>query len=132
MKALKFFKVVVPFIVLLLTSNFISIPISAPGDEAYLAFAEVMPEPIGGIEGIYKKIEYPNVAKMAGIEGKVYVLVFINESGSVDDAKVIKGIGGGCDEAVMKAVKDSKFKPASNGGTPTKVKLSLSFTFKLK
>ena len=104
----------------------------APGDEAYVAFAEVMPEPVGGIESIYKKIEYPSVAKKAGIEGKVYVLVFINESGDVDDVKVIKSLGGGCDEAVISAVKDSKFKPASNKGVATKVKLSLAFTFKLK
>ena len=104
----------------------------APGDEAYVAFAEVMPEPVGGIESIYKKIEYPSVAKKAGIEGKVYVLVFINESGDVDDVKVIKSLGGGCDEAVIDAVKSSKFKPASNKGVVTKVKLSLAFTFKLK
>ncbi len=104
----------------------------APGDEAYVAFAEVMPEPVGGIESIYKKIEYPNVAKKAGIEGKVYVLVFINEGGDVDDVKVIKSLGGGCDEAVIEAVKGSKFKPASNKGVTTKVKLSLAFTFKIK
>lgn len=105
---------------------------SAPGEEAYAAFAEVMPEPASGIEGIYKKIVYPEVAKKAGIEGKVYVLVFINESGGVDDVKIIKGLGGGCDESVMDAVKSSKFKPASNQGVATKVKLSLAFTFKLK
>ncbi len=104
----------------------------APGDEAYVAFAEIMPEPVGGIENIYKKIEYPSVAKKAGIEGKVYVLVFINEGGDVDDVKVIKSLGGGCDEAVIDAVKSSKFKPASNKGVATKVKLSLAFTFKIK
>ncbi len=104
----------------------------APGEEAYAAFAEVMPEPINGLDGIHKKIEYPAMAKKAGIEGKVYVLVFINENGDVDDVKVIKGLGGGCDEEVIKAVKDSKFKPASNKGVATKVKLSLAFTFKLK
>lgn len=107
-------------------------PEEAPGDEAYLAFAEVMPEPIGGIEAIYKKIGYPTAARNSGIEGKVYVLIFINEGGDVDDVKVIKGIGGGCEEEVISAVKASKFKPASNAGSPTKVKLSLAFTFKLK
>lgn len=106
--------------------------IEAPGDEEYLAFAEVMPEPVGGIESIYKKISYPEVAKRAGLEGKVYVMAFIGANGSVDDVKVIKGIGGGCDEAVIDAVKTSKFKPASNKGASTKVKLSLAFTFKLK
>jgi len=115
---------------LLLKNNVYSY--QAPGDEAYAAFAEVMPEPVGGIEAIYKRIIYPEVAKKAGISGKVYVLVFVDEGGSVDDVKVIKGLGAGCDEAVIDAVKASKFKPASNKGAAAKVKLSLAFTFKLK
>jgi len=104
----------------------------APGDDEYAAFAEIMPEPVNGIEGIYKKISYPAVAKKAGIEGKVYVMVFVNESGDVDDVKVIRGIGAGCEDEVIDVVKETKFKPASNKGVATKVKLSLAFTFKLK
>ena len=50
-------------------------------NEGYLAFAEQMPAPSGGIQEIYKKIVYPKLAKDAGIEGKVYVLAFINETG---------------------------------------------------
>jgi len=119
-------------IILFIMSNNNIYSYQAPGDEAYAAFAEVMPEPVGGIEAIYKRIVYPEVAKKAGISGKVYVLVFVNEGGSVDDVKVIKGLGAGCDEAVIEAVKDSKFKPASNKGATAKVKLSLAFTFKLK
>ncbi len=132
MKQEKYFSLFIFLVAFLFVGFESAISKQAPGDEAYAAFAEVMPEPISGIEGIYKKIEYPAVAKKAGIEGKVYVLVFINEGGDVDDVKVIKGLGGGCDEEVIDAVKESKFKPASNKGAPTKVKLSLAFTFKLK
>ena len=132
MKRDKYFLLTALVTLLMLISTDEKYSYSAPGEEAYAAFAEVMPEPATGIEGIYKKIVYPEVAKKAGIEGKVYVLVFINESGGVDDVKVIKGLGGGCDESVIDAVKSSKFKPASNQGVATKVKLSLAFTFKLK
>jgi protein TonB len=100
--------------------------------EEYLAFAEQMPEPVNGLPGIYKLIKYPEIAKKAGIEGKVYVLAFINENGSVDDVKVIKGIGGGCDEATIKAVKQTKFTPATSEGKTVKVKMSLQIQFKLK
>jgi protein TonB len=100
-------------------------------EDAYKPFAEVMPTPIGGLEAINKKIVYPEIAKNAGIEGKVYLLVFINESGNVDDAKVIKGIGAGCDEAAVEAVKETKFSPGKNNGEAVKVKLSLPFLFKL-
>lgn len=100
--------------------------------DPYLAFAEVMPEPVGGLPAIYKKITYPAIAKSAGLEGKVYVLIFVNESGSVDNVKVIKGIGGGCDEAAIDAVKSIKYTPGKNQGVPVKVKLSLAINFKLK
>ena len=100
--------------------------------EEYLAFAEKMPEPEGGLPAIYKLIKYPEIAKKAGIEGKVYVLAFINENGGVDDVKVIKGIGGGCDEATVNAVKQTKFSPATAEGKNVKVKMSLQIQFKLK
>ena len=67
--------------------------------EAYLPFAEEMPSPVGGLAAIYKNVKYPEIAQKAGIQGKVYLLAFVNENGIVEDVKVIKGIGGGCDEA---------------------------------
>jgi protein TonB len=97
----------------------------------YLAFADQMPTPVGGLEAIYKNITYPEQAKNSGIEGKVFVLAFVNEQGSVDDAKVVKGIGYGCDEATVNAIKQSKFTPGKMGGKLAKVKLSLQIQFKL-
>lgn len=99
----------------------------------YLAFAEEMPKPIGGVEAIYKHItSYPNAAMAAGIEGKVYVLAFINENGTVDKVKVVKGIGGGCDEAAVKAVRETKFTPGKAKGKAVKVKTSLAIVFKIQ
>lgn len=103
----------------------------APAEDPYAAFAEVMPEPIGGMAAIVKKISYPEIAKKSGVEGKVYVLVMINERGGVDEVKVIRGIGAGCDEAAVKAVKECKFSPGKNKGAAVKVKLSLPISFKL-
>ncbi len=100
-------------------------------DDLYKPFAEVMPQPKGGIENVYSKIQYPKVAQQVGIQGKVYLLIYINENGDVDDVKVLKGIGAGCDEAAVEAVKTTKFTPGKDNGTAIKVKLSLPITFKL-
>ena len=97
----------------------------------YLPFAQVMPAPVGGMESIYKHISYPDAAKKAGVSGKVYVLVYVNENGSVDQVKVVRGIGAGCDKAAIDAVKSARFNPGKNDGTPVKVKLSLAIIFKL-
>lgn len=100
-------------------------------NEEYLAFAEQMPEPVGGLEGIYKAIKYPELAIKSGVQGKVYVLAFINEDGKVEDVKIVKGIGAGCDEATIEAVKKSKFVPGKSAGKNVKVKMSLQIQFKL-
>jgi protein TonB len=91
-----------------------------------------MPEVIGGLYSIQSKIKYPEIAKRAGIEGKVYVQAFIDEDGNVANAKIIKGIGGGCDETALDAVKQTKFKPGRQRGTPVKVQVSIPIVFKLQ
>jgi protein TonB len=100
-------------------------------DDPYLPFAQVMPAPVGGMEAIYKHIVYPDAAKRAGVSGKVYVLVYVNENGGVDEVKVIRGIGAGCDEAAAAGVKEVRFTPGKNDGAPVKVKLSLAIIFKI-
>lgn len=98
----------------------------------FLVSTEVMPEVIGGFYSIQSKIIYPEVAKRAGIEGRVYVLAFIDENGNVANAKIIKGIGGGCDEAALNAVKTVKFIPGKKDGKPVKVQVSIPIAFKLQ
>ncbi len=116
------------FFLLLIPLNNI---LSSGKDELYKPFAQVMPEPEDGIEGIYSKIKYPEPAQKAGVQGKVYLLIYINENGDVDDVKILKGIGAGCDEAAVEAVKGTKFSPGKDNGVAIKIKLSLPITFKL-
>lgn len=98
----------------------------------YPVAVEEMPEPIGGIKSIQEKIHYPEIAKRAGIEGKVYVLAFINENGDVVSTKILKGIGAGCDEAALDAVKQTKFIPGKQNGKPAKVQVAIPIMFKLQ
>lgn len=102
-----------------------------PGDEEYFIAVEKVATPVGGFEAIMKRLTYPTVAQKTGIQGKVYLLIYINENGDVDDVKVVKGIGAGCDEAAVEAIKKSKFTPASDKGVNVKSKLSLPISFKL-
>lgn len=101
-------------------------------EEEFLIAAEVMPEPIGGINAIQSKIIYPDEAKIKKVEGKVYVRAFIDENGNVVGTQLMKGIGSGCDETAMKAIEQTKFKPASQNGTPVKVQVSIPIVFKLR
>ena len=101
-------------------------------EEQYLAFATTMPELEGGMPELVKKIKYPAVAKQANIEGKVYAMAYVDEKGNVDKVKIIKSLGGGCDEEVVRVLGVSKFKPGQQEGKPVKVKTTVSVAFKIK
>lgn len=100
-------------------------------EPTYFVAVEEMPEPIGGIAAIQSKIVYPEIAKRAGVEGRVYINAFVDENGNVTKAVVLKGIGAGCDEAALKAVEETKFKPGKQRGKPVKVQVSVPVIFKL-
>lgn len=105
-------------------------PPDAPVPEVFIV-VEQMPEPIGGMKAIYDAIVYPEIAKKAGIEGRVVLQFVVDEAGNVTEPRVIRGIGGGCDEAALNAIKDLKFIPGKQRGRAVKVQFQLPIVFRL-
>jgi protein TonB len=101
-------------------------------------FADEMPEFDGGATGLMRyvgqNIVYPSVAREIGIEGTVYVSFVVNEFGNVESAKVLKGIGYGCDEEVIRVVnKMPRWKKVGkNAGHPVKVRFNIPVAFRLQ
>lgn len=100
-------------------------------ESIYFVAVEEMPHPIGGINAIQQHIIYPEIAKRAGVEGKVFILAYVDEEGVVTKAEVLKGIGGGCDEVAVKAELQTKFSPGKQRGKPVKVKVMIPIRFEL-
>lgn len=98
----------------------------------FVPFAEVLPEPVGGMDAIYKNLEYPPFAIRAGIQGLVNLFAYVDRDGNVVKTELIKGIGGGCDEEAIKKISALKFKPGMQGGKPVNVKLGMSIRFVIK
>ena len=97
----------------------------------FIAYDEP-PTPIGGQAAISRNTVYPEIAKEAGIEGQVVVQAFINENGVVEHCLILKGMSGtGLDEAAIKAIKKTKFKPAKQRDRNVGVWISIPVTFKL-
>lgn len=113
------------------TNPYSNVPKIAPDDSTYYIAVEDMPEPIGGIKAIQSNLIYPVDAKEQGIEGKVYVLAYINENGVVEKTKIIKGPGYGMDEAAADAVRKTKFTPGKQDGKTVKVEVSIPIIFHL-
>lgn len=93
---------------------------------------EEMPEIIGGMAGILKQIEYPEMAKQAGIEGRVFIQFVVDENGNVVDPKVTRGIGAGCDEVALEAIKKTKFEPGMQRGKAVPVRMTIPVLFSLR
>lgn len=105
-------------------------PPDAPVSEVFVV-VERMPEPIGGMQAIYERIRYPEIARKAGIEGRVVLQFIVDEEGNVTEPHVIRGIGGGCDESALEAIKGIKFTPGMQRGRPVKVQFQLPIVFRL-
>ncbi|GMU87485.1 MAG: hypothetical protein AMXMBFR48_27260 [Ignavibacteriales bacterium] len=84
----------------------------AEDDPAFFLTADVPAEPVGGIYAIQNKRVVPEAAKKKGITGTVEVRVLLDRNGEAVHAEVIKGIGGGCDEAAEIAVYYARYLPA--------------------
>lgn len=79
-----------------------------------------------------KAIHYPAIARENNVQGRVIVQFVVERDGSLTDIKVVRGIGSGCDEEAMRALKASpKWKPGIQNGRPVRVQYSVPVAFAL-
>lgn len=107
-------------------------PPPADDEEDFFVVVEQMPQLIGGLAGLQKQVEYPEMARKAGIEGRVIIQFIVNEKGKVENPRVVRGIGGGCDDEALRAVKNAEFEPGRQRGKAVRVQYSLPIVFKLQ
>ena len=106
-------------------------------EQEVFTIVEQMPSFPGGDEKMYKylgnNIKYPQVARETGIQGRVFVNFVVEPDGSVSNVKVLRGIGGGCDEEAMRVVKAMpKWTPGKQRGKAVRVSYTLPVVFKLQ
>jgi len=78
------------------------------------------------------RIPYPSEAKEKGIEGPVIVQILVDAAGVVREAKLIRGLGHGLDEAAMAALRGARFRPAESQGKPVAVSTRFTYRFVLE
>lgn len=108
-----------------------------PDEGKIFQFVEEPPAFPGGedklMEYLGKNIKYPTIAKENNIQGRVYVTFVVDKDGKVKDAKVLRGIGGGCDEEALRVVKNMpEWKPGRQNGRSVLVQYNLPVVFNLK
>lgn len=99
--------------------------IDEPGMDEFVAF-EQPPAPIKRIEP-----DYPDLARKAGVEGRVFVKVLVDREGKVKKAVVLSGPEI-FHEASVAAAMQWVFKPAIQRDKPIPVWVALPFLFRLR
>ncbi|GAB4250336.1 MAG: hypothetical protein Kow0027_13680 [Saprospiraceae bacterium] len=80
---------------------------------------------------IGENLRYPKEALENKVEGTVYLNYDINYKGEVTDARVIKGIGHGCDEEAVRLVKLLKYEVPRNRGVRVVFHKNIQIHFRL-
>lgn len=114
---------------------------TGPGEKAPEIFTvvEEMPEFPGGpmemMKYIQKNIQYPAMAREAGISGKCFLKFVVNGDGTISDSQILKGVPGcpECDKEAMRVVKSMpKWKAGKQNGRSVPVYFNLPINFTIK
>ncbi len=113
-----------------------SINITEIDSSPVFTIVEEMPSFVGGEDArtrfLATNLIYPETATNLRIQGTVYVSFIINSEGYVTDVKILKGIGGGCDEEAARVVQMMpKWKPGRQKGKAVRVLFNMPINFRI-
>ncbi len=100
-------------------------------NEIFVA-VEDMPLMIGGVASLTAAIQYPEMARKAGVEGRVIVQIIIDEKGIPRDPVIIRSASELLDDEAVRAVMMQRFTPGKQRGRAVKVKLAIPVMFRLR
>ncbi|MGK0363913.1 MAG: TonB family protein [Saprospiraceae bacterium] len=86
---------------------------------------------------VYDNVRYPYDAREKNLSGTVVASFIVEKDGTISDAKVIKDIGGGCGEEVLRIVNAMnevfiRWRPAMKAGVPVRTRFNLPVKFRLE
>lgn len=111
-------------------------PVEKVDSDGVYLMPDQLPEFPGGIQAMMKflstNIKYPVEAQKKGISGRVIVQFVIMEDGTLDQAKVVRGVDPLLDEEALRVVKlMPKWKPGMDRGEAVKVRFTAPIMFNL-
>jgi TonB family protein len=106
------------------------------GKSEIFTVVEEQPQYPGGekaqLKFLNENIIYPKEARDLGIQGKVYLTFVVETDGTISDTRILRGIGGGCDEEAIRVIKAMpKWIPGKQRGVPVRVQFSIPVKFVL-
>lgn len=87
------------------------------------------------MEFLGDNIKYPQIAKEAGQDGRVFISFVVSKSGKINDVQLLRGVAGAktLDKEAMRVVNLlPDFKPGKQRGKPVSVRYNLPVNFTLR
>jgi protein TonB len=100
--------------------------------EEIFVVVEEAPALIGGLAGLHANVRYPETARRAGVQGRVIVQFVVDEEGRVVDPVILAGRHPLLDKEALRVIREVRFTPGRQRGTPVKVRMSIPITFVLE
>lgn len=106
-------------------------------EEKPFTVVEQMPEYPGGdaarVKFLQSNLHFPEMARETGITGTVFITFVVGRDGRLSNFKVLRGIGGGCDEEAIRVLKlMPPWIPGKQGGKNVPVQFNLPIKFTLQ
>jgi protein TonB len=110
------------------------IPNQGRGEEEYLSMGSISVPPAFSEQDIRRNLVYPSIARRSGIEGLVYLELFIDSRGQVQRINVLREnpLNRGFGEAAAAAFRGLSCKPAEANGRPVAVRYRYPVRFRLR
>jgi protein TonB len=115
--------------------NYSTASLTPSQEDKIYPMAETPPAPEGGLSVFFEytedNLDCPAEAKKKGVKGNVYVQFVVEKDGQLSNIKVVKGLGYGCDEAVIKCLQSApRWKAGKQGGKPVRVQKTMAIQIK--
>jgi protein TonB len=116
-----------------------TITATEPAQPEIFTIVEEQAEFPGGIaemqKFIQKNLQYPSMAREAGLSGRCFLKFVVNETGTISNVEILKGVPGcqDCDKEAIRVVKAMPaWKPAKMTGKSVKCYFNLPISFKIQ
>jgi len=111
-------------------------PVVLPVEEKpdpFIEFPETAPVLKGGEAFIRRHLEYPEVARMAKMQGLAVVTAYVDKTGKVVKTEILSDGGfEGFGTAAAEVIRKCEFEPAQQGGRAVPVRVNIPIRFKLR
>jgi protein TonB len=102
------------------------------GEPEIFIVVEDNPVLVGGYDGLYERIRYPEFARQAGIQGRVIVQFVVSETGAVTNATTLQSPHRLLTEEALRVIQTATFEPGRQRNRPVKVRMTIPIVFRLQ